>query len=94
MVSKGGKMWKINIADDADSTGERTITGTWTDKTGEFSFSLRGRPDAKGQDTFIEAAMKARDEWQEKKSTEKEFVTNCLSKLNVSDSIALAKAVA
>lgn len=82
-------MWNIAIADDADSTGEKTVTGIWTDAYGEFSFSLRVKPDAKGQDAFISAAMKARDEWQEKKSTEKEFVANCLAKLDATDAKAV-----
>lgn len=85
-------MWTITIADDADSTGEKTITGLWTGKDGTYSFSMRGTPDVKGQDAFIEAAMRARDEWQSKKTAEKEFIATCLSKLNTVDAIEIAKA--
>lgn len=83
-------MWAITIADDADSTGEKTITGIWTDNDGEFSFSLRGTPDEKGQNSFIESAIKARDAWQTKKSDEKTFIANCLAKMNITDTKAVA----
>jgi hypothetical protein len=77
--------WQITIADDADTTGEATITGVWTDKAGEHTFSMRARSDAKGQDVFIQAAMKARDEWQVKKTAELDFIDTCLAKLNATD---------
>ena len=77
--------WTITIADDPDTTGEKTVTGIWTDADGEHSFSMRCRPDAKGQDIFIQAAIKNRDAWQAKKTTEKDFVAVCLSKLNTAD---------
>jgi hypothetical protein len=86
-------MWTITISDDADSTGEKTITGLWAGKDGEYSFSMRGTPDVKGQDAFIEAAVRARDAWQNKKTAENEFVAACLSKLNTVDAVEIAKAV-
>ena len=77
--------WTITIADDADTTGEKTITGIWTDIDSNHPFSLRCRPDAKGQDAFIQAAIKNRDAWQAKITAEKDFVAGCLSKLNTAD---------
>lgn len=78
--------WTITIADDKDTSGERTVTGIWTDPVwGEFSFSYRVKFNAAGMDEFIAAAVPARDKWQTKCVNTKEKIDLCMSKILVAD---------
>jgi hypothetical protein len=77
--------WSITIADDADTTGQHTVTGVWTEGDESVSVTVRCRPDEKGIAEFITAAVKARDGWQTKKAAEKNFISTCLAKLNRED---------
>lgn len=74
-------MWKITIADDPDTTGEKTITGVWTEMDGTtFTFSERT-----GQDVFIAHAVEARDNWKKKIIADKIISDALLSALNTAD---------
>ena len=78
-------MWAIQIKDDADTTGERTITATWTEAAGVFTFSDRFPVNATGRDKFIQRAISKRDNWQQQEATEKARVDQYLAALNTAD---------
>lgn len=57
--------WQITIADDPDTTGEKTATATWTEVSGQvFPFTLRGKATAGAVNAFVAAAITARNAWQ------------------------------
>jgi hypothetical protein len=63
--------WTIQIADDPDTTGEKTATATWTEVSGKvFSFTVRGKATAGAVNAFVVAAIAARNAWQAKNTTQ------------------------
>lgn len=78
---KGLTMWIITIGNDPDTTGERTIAGTWTEADGAtFAFSERIGPTV-----FIAHAVAARDAWREKNAADKAASDSLLAALNTAD---------
>lgn len=62
--------WTIQIADDPDTTGEKTATATWTEVSGKvFSFQVRGKATAGAVNAFVAAAIAARNVWQAANTT-------------------------
>lgn len=59
--------WQITIADDPDTTGEKTATATWTEADGKvFAFTVRGKATAGAVNAFVTAAVAARNARQTK----------------------------
>ena len=59
--------WKIQIADDPDTSGDKTATATWTEADGKvFSSQARGRSTTGAINSFVAAAIAARNAWQAK----------------------------
>ena len=58
--------WTIQIADDPDTTGEKTVTATWTDPAYEhpFTFSRRIKTIYAGYVGFVAQAKAALVVWQ------------------------------
>jgi len=75
-------MWEIKITLDESTTGVGTISGTWTDEDGVFSFSARSTVDEAGQTEFIVLASVARDAWKAKLATEKVLADAATAKAN------------
>ena len=83
--------WQINIADDPDTTGENTVTGTWTELDGKtFAFSIRGKATEEAINAGIAAAITARNAWQGKNAIIKATADDILIKLNAADPQAVA----
>ena len=65
--------WQITISDDPDSTGEKTVSATWTEATGSppavFSYSIRANQTPGAANAFVAAAIAARNAWQAKRVT-------------------------
>ena len=73
--------WNITIGNDPDTTGEKTITGVWTETDGTaFTFSERS-----GEGSFIAHAVAARDAWREKTAADNAASDALLAALNTAD---------
>jgi len=89
-------MWTIEIKLLPGHTDQGTITGTWVDDDGTFTFSEAARINAAGQVEFITHAVTHRDEWK-KKVLEQKAVVDCakstlLSLLNTADNLVMPPA--
>ena len=79
-------MWAIQIANDPDTSGENTVTGTWTESDGRiFIFSVRGKKTDERINSGIADAIAARDAWQETNATIAAIELDILTKLNAAD---------
>jgi hypothetical protein len=82
-------MWTISVQLDADSNDVGTITATWTEKTGTppavFTYSARARKDSGGVNTFVAAAIAARNFWQAKNAANFTGAAALLTKINAAD---------
>jgi hypothetical protein len=78
-------MWDISVTVDQNTTGVGTISGTWVDTDGAFSFSERTTIDAPGKATFISRAIFARDAWKQKIADDKAAADALLVLMNSSD---------
>jgi len=57
--------WQITIADDPDTTQEKTATAIWTELGGKvFSYTVRGKATTGAVNAFVAAAIAARNAWQ------------------------------
>jgi hypothetical protein len=81
-------MWTITINFFPGHTDQGTITGTWTDADGTFTFSEAGRTDEAGQAEFITHAVTHRDVWKKDLLERKAVSDSLLSLLNAADSLA------
>lgn len=78
--------WQVTIADDADTTGEKTATAIWTELGGKvFSYQVRGKATAGAVTAFVAAAIAARNTWQTKNMAIAAAEANVLTKINAAD---------
>jgi len=74
--------WQISVQLDSDSNDVGTISAKWTEVAGTFTYSLRVRKDADGVNTFVAAAIAARNVWQAKNIANVQAATVLLNKFN------------
>jgi len=60
--------WTIQVLEDADSTGAKTVMAAWTEAAGVFAFSKKVNQDAAGINAFIAAVISDRNAWQAEQS--------------------------
>lgn len=78
--------WQIQIADDPDTTGEKTATATWTELDGKvFPYQARGKATAGTVTTFVAAAIAARNAWQAENTATAAVEANVLTKIIAAD---------
>ncbi len=78
--------WQIIMADDPDSTGEKTSTATWTETEGKaFIYAARGEATIEALNVFVAAAIAARNAWQAKNTAIAAVEANVLTKINAAD---------
>lgn len=78
--------WQIQIADDPDTTGEKTATATWTEVSGKvFSYTMRGKATVGAVNAFVAVAIAARNAWQVKNIVTATQEANVLTKILAAD---------
>lgn len=61
------------------------VTATWTETAGVFVFKARAGKDTLSIKAFAAAAIKARDKWQQRNTTDKSIGDSILAKINETD---------
>jgi len=78
--------WKIIIANDPDTTGEKTATAIWTEVDGrEFIHTVRGKATTGAVNAFVASAIASRNAWQAANTIQATQEANVLAKLNAAD---------
>ena len=81
--------WTVQVSDDADTTGEKTATAVWTEKTGSppavFTYTGRGKATQAGVNAFAAAAIAARNAWQTANTANATASNAVLTRINAVD---------
>lgn len=80
--------WQISVQFDADQTDVGSVTGTWTDPLptlGVFTHSMRVKANLAGLNSFIAAAIAARNVWQVKQQAGIDKAAIVLAAMNAAD---------
>lgn len=77
--------WAIIIADDPDTSGDKTATAIWTEGDKSFVYQARGRATTGAINSFVAAAIVARNAWQTKNTAIAAAEVNVLTKINAAD---------
>lgn len=77
--------WSVSVNLDPDSSDVGTISATWTEAAGTFTYSSRAKKDTGGIASFAAAAKNARNAWQAKATENTAGADEILAKLNQID---------
>lgn len=80
--------WQISVQFDVDQADVGTVTGAWTDPLpafGVFIHSMRVKANTAGLNTFLAAAIAARNVWQVKQQANIDKAAIVLAAINTAD---------
>ena len=78
--------WTITISEDADTTGEKTVSATWTDQDlGVFSFSRGYKSNPNGISNFVADAIAKRNVWKTRRQNQIAKETELLTAITTAD---------
>lgn len=77
--------WTIQISDDPDTTGEKSVTATWTEPLGTFAYTDKSGASSDAASKFVTKAIAKRNSWQSKKTADGAKVNEVLAAIIAAD---------